>query len=152
MSIPRRPFLPHSNVGQSSRGRLNGPILAVGRRVLVTCSSEGARRVTLTDSTGSTALATLADGAEVEILAWQPRGPGGTRYRIQPTAGAVQGWLSAANLRAPAVPAPPPTVGTFATPANGRGQQATPPAVAPGASPRSPAGRRSRKKTSRRAP
>src|SRR2546427_13066241 len=82
MSIPRRPFLPHSNVGQSSRGRLNGPILAVGRRGLVTCSSEGARRVTLTDSTGSTALAALPDGAGGEILPRPPPGPGGRRYPL----------------------------------------------------------------------
>src|SRR3989442_15884087 len=97
MSIPRRPFLPHSNVGQSSRGRLNGPILAVGRRGLGTCSSEGARRGTLTDSTGRTALATLAGGGGVEVLAWEPRGPGGGGYRVPPPPGAGPGWVSAAD-------------------------------------------------------
>src|SRR5207245_2518573 len=100
MVIGRRPFLRQSNVGRSLSRRQTGPICAVGRRVFVTGSSEGTGRVTLTDGTGSTALATLADGTEVEILAWQPRGPGGTRYRIRPIDRAIQGWLSAQNLRA----------------------------------------------------
>jgi hypothetical protein len=66
------------------------------------------RRVTLTDGNGSTALAALADGTEVEIVAWQPRGAGGTRYRIKATTDGVQGWLGAADLRPrPAPPEPP---------------------------------------------
>jgi hypothetical protein len=75
--------------------------------VFVTCGN-AQRGVTLTDGTGDTALGTLVDGAEVEILAWQPRGPGGTRYRIRPVAGVVEGWVGATNLRAPVTPDPPP--------------------------------------------
>jgi hypothetical protein len=104
VAIPQRPFFPQSNAGHPSRQQASFPVLAVGRRVLVNGNGDGSRRVTLTDPTGTTATGLLADGTEVEILAWQPRGAGGTRYRIRATTGDVQGWLAAANLR----PAPPP--------------------------------------------
>jgi hypothetical protein len=103
------PFFRRLSSANTSRGGSKGPIFAVGHRVFVTCGN-AQRGVTLTDSTGDTALGTLADGAEVEILAWQPRGPGGTRYRIRPVAGTVEGWLGATNLRAPVMPEPSPAV------------------------------------------
>ena len=107
MAIPQRPFFPQSNAGNPSRQQPSLPILAVGRRVLVNGNGDRSRRVTLTDPTGTTATGLLADGTEVEILAWQPRGAGGTRYRIRATTGDVQGWLAAANLRPPPPPPEP---------------------------------------------
>jgi hypothetical protein len=89
------------------------PVLGVGSRVLVACRGTGADRVTLMDATGTSALATVADGIEVEILAWSPRRGAETRYRVVPTKGGVEGWLGAGSLRArpPApVPIPPPAV------------------------------------------
>jgi hypothetical protein len=82
--------------------------------------------VTLTDATGNTTVATLAEGAEVEILAWQPLGPGGMRYRIQPVGGSVEGWLSAVHLAAPVAPPPPPVAVAPPPPAAARPKPAAP--------------------------
>src|SRR5262249_58845287 len=41
----------------------------------------------------------LADGTEVEILAWRPRGFHGTRYRVRATRDGLEGWLAVDNLR-----------------------------------------------------
>ena len=110
MPIPQRPFFPQTSGTHPPRPQAGTPVLAVGRRMLVNCPGDGMRRVTLTDGNGSTALATLADGTEVEIVAWHPRGAGGTRYRIRATAGGIQGWLAAADLRPCPAPPPPPVV------------------------------------------
>jgi hypothetical protein len=90
-------------------------ILAVGRRVLVACPRGKADRVTLTDDDGTTPLATLPVGTEVEIVGWYPRRAGGTRYRVLAATAGVEGWLGAASLKPrqlppvpkPAAPAPP---------------------------------------------
>lgn len=86
------------------------PALAVGRRVLVARSEDGPPHVALTDDLGTIALASLADGHEVEILAWRPRGAA-TRYRVRSTGDGLEGWLGVENLRgkAPVVlPSPAP--------------------------------------------
>jgi len=81
--------------------------------VFVNCPrDEGS--VSLTDALGKGAAGSLPDGAEVEILAWRPRGPGGARYQVQSTRDGVEGWLPADHLRAlaavaPAVAKPEPT-------------------------------------------
>jgi hypothetical protein len=67
--------------------------------------------VTLTDDSGTNVLATVADGVEVEILAWLPRRGGDTRYRVTPTGGGVEGWLGAASLQ----PRPPLSLKAGAT-------------------------------------
>jgi len=102
MAAPQRPFFPQPNTFQAPRGG-GRTVLAVGRRVLVTCPGSANGRVTLGNANGTAALATLPDGAEVEILAWQPRGPGGTRYWIR-SSDDVNGWVAAENLRAPEPP------------------------------------------------
>ena len=56
--------------------------------------------VVLTDEAGRSVSRRLADGVEVEILAWRPRGGAATRYRIQPTSGDADGWVAADELRA----------------------------------------------------
>ncbi|MCW5889352.1 MAG: hypothetical protein KIT14_02245 [bacterium] len=50
---------------------------------------------------------TLDEGTVVDIVAWKPRGSGGTRYRIRCTDDAgCEGWVGSANLAA--IPTPPP--------------------------------------------
>ena len=82
--------------------------LSAGRRVFVNCPG-ASHGVALTDDEGKS-VSRLADGAEVEILAWRPRGGSGTRYRVKSTRDHAEGWLAAEELRAarhPALPALP---------------------------------------------
>jgi hypothetical protein len=87
-------------------------VFAVGRRVYVASSGDRPAHVALTDDAGADARTRLADGAEVEILAWRPRGSGGTRYRVRSTRNGLEGWLAVDNLRstqsAVSAPAEPP--------------------------------------------
>ncbi len=83
----------------ASPGRRQGSVFAVGRRVYVACSGGHPADVTLTDAAGAEALTRLADGTEVEILAWRPRGSDGTRYCVRATHNGVVGWLPVDNLR-----------------------------------------------------
>ena len=78
--------------------RTRAPIFAVGRRVYVASSGDRATRLTLTDDAGSDAPTSLADGTEVEILAWRPRSSG-THYRVRSTRSGLEGWLAAGSLR-----------------------------------------------------
>ena len=48
-------------------------------------------------------MANLIDGAEVEIVAWVPRGSA-TRYLVRATHTEVSGWLGAASLRTTRAP------------------------------------------------
>ena len=109
MAATQTPFFGRPSGAHTAGGGPKGPIFAAGHRVFVTCG-KAQRGVTLTDGASAAVLGTLVDGAEVEILAWQPRGPAGTRYRIRPVAGGVEGWLGATNLRPPVTPEPPPPV------------------------------------------
>jgi hypothetical protein len=97
-------------------------VLGVGSRVMVMARGNGSGGVRLMDAAGQNAIATVADGVEVEILAWHPRRGGETRYRVVQTTGGVEGWIGAASLKPrPAPPTPirvaqvPPT--RLATPA-----------------------------------
>ena len=80
--------------------RTTGPVLSVGRRVFVNSASgsAGDDRVALTDEAGTNVCGMLTDGAEVEILAWRPRGASGPRYRVHTNDGR-DGWLPGDNLR-----------------------------------------------------
>lgn len=82
------------------RHRESGPVFAVGHRALIDASAGTKPAVTLLDGLGGVACGTLANGASVEILAWQPSGANGTRYRVRSTPGGVEGWLSSRELRA----------------------------------------------------
>ena len=108
MAAPRgafsRPFL-HT---PSPRDHGDGNILAVGWRVLVASPEGKGHRVPLTDSEGTATVTTLPHGTEVEILAWRPRRSGTTMYRVQPTSGGKEGWVSGASLKARPAPAPRP--------------------------------------------
>jgi len=124
MAVPQRPFFPQP----PGRSRSAGAVLAVGRRVLVSCPSGATGRATLTDAKGTTPLATLPHGAEVEILGWQPRGAGGTRYSIRSSESGVEGWVGGESLRAPAPPPAPVTAGLAEA---SRPPKASSPAAAP---------------------
>src|SRR5437763_16778499 len=138
MAVPTRPFVPHPSVRTCGVGS----VLAVGRRFLVSCPGGATGRAPLTDAKGTTPLATLPHGAEVEILGWQPRGAGGTRYSIRSNESGVEGWVGGESLRAPAPPAPPVTAGLA--------EASRPPKVSsPAAAPRR-SGERAPAKASRR--
>ncbi|MGH7818478.1 MAG: hypothetical protein ACREQ9_01775 [Candidatus Binatia bacterium] len=77
--------------------RDTGPVFAVGRQAFV--EGQGSReRVPLLDEKGAAVLGALTDGAEVEILAWIPRGIA-TRYCVRSTKEGLVGWVGAASLR-----------------------------------------------------
>ena len=79
--------------------RSTGTVFAIGRHVFVACPIASTSGVTLTDDTGAQAHGKLRDGTEVEILAWRPRGPLGTRYLVRSSAKGIEGWLGAGELR-----------------------------------------------------
>ena len=106
-----------------ARSRDTHPVLSVGRRVFLNCPKGDHRRVTLMDDAGQNTRHSLADGVEVEILAWRPRAPGGARYRVLVMGGdRVEGWLGAADLR----PAPVPTAAVPAQPTAASREDAAP--------------------------
>jgi hypothetical protein len=78
--------------------RVRGAVFAIGRRVYVACPGDRRARVTLTDGAGAVGVDTLADGSEVEILAWRPHAAE-TRYRVRSTRDGFEGWLAAGSLR-----------------------------------------------------
>jgi hypothetical protein len=95
--------------------RVRAAVFAVGRRVYVACAGERSSPATLTDGAGKVALASLADGTEVAILAWRPGSAGGTLYKVRATQSDVEGWLPVGNLRGteaavslPLATSPPP--------------------------------------------
>ncbi len=94
--------------------REHGPIHAVGHRVLVSAGDDAKRVVPLTDAIDGATLGTIAHGGEVEILAWQPYGANGTRYRVLSRSSGLEGWLSARSLKAQERPPTPPRVAAIA--------------------------------------
>jgi hypothetical protein len=61
----------------------------------------------LGDETGKvTSAQRVADGLEVEVIAWRPRGANETRYRVRVPSTGADGWLPADNLRKLLVPLP----------------------------------------------
>ena len=105
MPLPQRPMFPRSAGVVPPRARQIGPVFGVGRKMLI-ASEVKRRNVVLTDDKGAELRTKIRDGAEVEILAWQPRGAGGIRYRVRSTKDGVEGWLGAMCLRAAPVPVP----------------------------------------------
>ena len=100
-------------------------VLAIGQRVFVNSPDVPPRPVALGDESGKLfSGASLIDGVEVEVMAWRPRGPSDTRYRVRAADGA-DGWLAAGNLRKSLVPPPSPSSTTpaqMAVPAEGNGR------------------------------
>jgi hypothetical protein len=73
--------------------------------------------VLLTDENGKFVSGrSLADGAEVEVVAWKPRVAGEAHYRVRGANG-LDGWLPAESLRmTPEPPAPTPPTSVPVTP------------------------------------
>lgn len=83
----------------------SSPTIAVGQRVFVNCPDGRSGCVSLVDSTGKIASAVqLADGSEVEVVAWRPRVEGDAHYRVRASSNGADGWLPAGNLRKLLVP------------------------------------------------
>jgi hypothetical protein len=83
----------------------SSPSIAVGQRVFVNCPEGRSGSVVLVDATGKIFSAVqLADGAEVEIVAWRPRVSGDAHYRVRASSSGADGWLPATNLRKVLVP------------------------------------------------
>ena len=99
------PLRPPSSPRPSPQPRRARAVLSVGRRLFINCPGVP-RSVALTDDAGRS-ISALADGAEVEIVAWRPRGGSGTRYRVRSTRDRCEGWLAAEELRPALTPAPP---------------------------------------------
>jgi hypothetical protein len=90
---------PYRSAVTAVRSRSAGVVFAVGRHVFVASPSARTPGVTLTDDSGATPCGKLRDGAEVEIVAWRPRGSQGTRYLVRSSSKGVEGWLAAGELR-----------------------------------------------------
>jgi hypothetical protein len=80
------------------------PVIAIGQRVFVNCTERGeSAALFLGDETGKVLsterVARVADGLEVEVIAWRPRGANETRYRVRVLSTGADGWLPADNLR-----------------------------------------------------
>jgi hypothetical protein len=97
----------------SSRGRprprpqsRSGLVMAIGQRVFVDSAGNRSGSVALADVGGKVVSGVhLADGTEVRVLEWRPRGANETRYRVQAAHG-LDGWLPAENLRSTLVAVP----------------------------------------------
>ena len=98
-------------VRRPSPARVRDFVFAVGGRAYVGSARDVAGAVELTDDSGKVPLTRIANGTEVEILAWRPRGSGGTRYHVRSACKGFEGWIAVGNLRSPAAvvaPAPVP--------------------------------------------
>jgi hypothetical protein len=80
----------------------NDPVFGVGWRAFVNwpqAAGRAARPVPLTDSQGLPLANDLADGQEVEILAWRPRSREGVSYQIRRVSDGTVWWITAVCLR-----------------------------------------------------
>lgn len=82
-------------------------VIAVGQRVFVNCPTNRSGSVLLTNQNGKALTGLhLADGVEVEVVAWRPRVAGDAHYRVRAPSSGADGWLPAGNLRRVLVPLP----------------------------------------------
>jgi len=100
--------------------------ITVGQRVFVHCPDGRRGSVLLLDQNGKhlRSAVHLADGVEVEVVAWQPVA-GDAHYHVRAPSTDADGWLSGVNLRNSLVPRPPPE----------RLAAQTPPVIDPGERP-----------------
>ena len=118
MAAPRGSFAPQFTRIEPSRGPKEA-VLPVGSHAIVRPSGAGA--VTLTAENGSTVLASMKAGVEVEITAWRPRRSGPALYRVRARNGGEEGWTTSASLER--LPPPPPS-----SPSRNASPVASPPA------------------------
>lgn len=98
------------------------PVLGVGWRVLVTTGASALPSVGLMDAMGN-AVGSVADGAEVEILAWRPGRSVDPRYRVRSVSDRAEGWIEAANLAQKQSSLVPPKADTTSAPAGRTGKR-----------------------------
>jgi hypothetical protein len=110
MAAPRGPFSPPFTRIESSRGAKEA-VLPIGSQAIV--RPPGA--VTLSAENGSTVLASMKAGVEVEITAWRPRRSGPALYRVRARTGGEEGWTTLASLERLAPP-PSPSLPRNASP------------------------------------
>src|SRR5262245_20187541 len=107
MAAPRGSFSPPFTRIEPSRGTKEA-VLPVGWHAVLRPPAAGVDRVTLTAEDGTTALATVKAGVEVEITAWRPRRAGPALYRVRTRTGGKEGWAVASSLeRLPPSPSSP---------------------------------------------
>src|SRR4029077_7722610 len=141
MAAPRGSFSPPFTRIEPSRVPKEA-VLPVGSHVIVRPPAAGGDRITLTAEDGTTALAAVKAGAEVEISAWRPRRSGPALYRVRTRTSGKEGWTTASSLeRLP----PPPSPARAAAPPPPPPWPARPAAPAP-----SPVGKRPAAKTTKR--
>lgn len=83
------------------------PVFCAGWRVFVHWplrAGETPQPVPLTDTNGTPLANDLADGQQVEILAWRPRSREGLLYQIRRLADGAEWWIGAQYLRRQCVP------------------------------------------------
>ena len=85
------------------------PAIVVGQHVFVHCPDDRHGSVVLSDRNGKDlrSAVRLADGVEVEVVAWRRSVAGSAHYRVRAASTGADGWLSAVNLRDAPVPLPP---------------------------------------------
>ncbi|HWP67463.1 MAG TPA: hypothetical protein VNO26_16315 [Candidatus Limnocylindria bacterium] len=115
------------------RSSTDAVVYAVGQRVYVNRPPSSRPHVDLTNEEETKVIASLADGVEVMVVAWRPRGATGTRYCVRSTRDGLEGWLAAASLRRTVAVTPPAAAGA------GPGATTAPAAIA--SSPRDPKSR-----------
>jgi len=111
MAAPRGSFSPPFTRIEPARGPKEA-VLPVGWHVVLRTPPGGGDRVTLTAEDGTTALATVKSGVEVEITAWRPRRAGPALYRVRTKGGGKEGWATASHLE----PLPPSSPSRSSTP------------------------------------
>jgi hypothetical protein len=85
----------------------NAPVFCAGWRVFVHWplrAGETLLPVPLTDPNGTPLANDLADGQQVEILAWRPRSREGLLYQIRRLTDGSEWWIAAQYLRRQCVP------------------------------------------------
>ncbi len=90
------------------------PPICVGWRAFVNWpqpAGTAPKPVPLLDETGRALANDLADGQEVEILAWRPRSREGTSYRVRRISDNGEWWIASSFLRRGAVAVAPAAVG-----------------------------------------
>lgn len=113
MSFPQGPSFQSFRRMAVARPK-EGPVFAVGGHAIVTClRGEG---VVLMDEAGTSPVARIGNGAEVEVLAWRPR-PGATRYHVISLDRQLEGWVAGASLKT-CPPRPAPKLALTGKPAN----------------------------------
>ena len=103
-------------------------IIPIGGHVFMHSRAGASRSVPLADETGrELSGASITDGVEVEVVAWRPRGPTDTRYRVQTIAGEpLDGWVFAQELRRSLIPAAEAAASAPTATAPGHGPQQQP--------------------------